>query len=111
MTSDEWLSIEGYIRNGKPEKVIEAFKQMPVEPNAVIINLLLNACAKYVNAESIRVGKETLRRLPSNFLQNPYLVSSAINTLMKFREVEEAERVFGSAQNKDMITYGAMMKG
>lgn len=103
--------MKGYIRNGKPEKVIESFKKMSVEPNEVLINLFFNACAKHVNAESIRLGKETLRQLPPSFLLNQFVINSAIDMLMKFGEVEEAERRFHSSKSKDMITYGIMMKG
>ena len=39
------------------------------------------------------------------------LVNAAINMLMKFRDVMEAEHLFESLKNRSLISYGAMMQG
>ena len=42
---------------------------------------------------------------------NNVLSNSAVHMLMRFRDIQGAERVFGMTKNKTVVTYGAMMQG
>ncbi|CAM4978137.1 unnamed protein product [Rotaria socialis] len=101
---------KGYISNNMPEKVIELFETISVEVDEVLIIILFNACAKLCNSQAIKLGRDTLNRLPVSFLRNPTLVNSAIDMLMKFGDVNQAENLFEKMQKKTLITYGAMMQ-
>jgi ribosomal protein L18E len=78
--------------------------------NEVIVVILFNACAKLCNAHSVKFGKDVLNRLPKSFLQHQTLNTSAINMLMKFGQVKDAERLFEQVMNKTIVNYGSMMQ-
>ncbi|CAF4682722.1 unnamed protein product, partial [Rotaria magnacalcarata] len=61
--------------------------------------------------QAIKLGRDTLNRLPISFLRNPTLVNSAIDMSMKFGDVNQAENLFEKIQKKTLVTYGAMMQG
>ncbi|CAF3020938.1 unnamed protein product [Rotaria socialis] len=102
---------KGYISNNMPEKVIELFEKISIKIDEVIIILLFNACAKLCNNRAIKTGRDALNRLPTSFLQNQKLINAAIDMLMKFGDVNQAEVLFEKTQNKTLVTYGAMMQG
>ncbi|CAF4001813.1 unnamed protein product [Rotaria sp. Silwood1] len=94
-----------------PEKVIELFEKISIEIDEVIIIMLFNACAKLCNSHAIQIGNNILKQLPSSFLHHQKLVNSAIDMLMKFGDVNQAEFLFKKIQNKTLVTYGAIMQG
>ncbi|CAF4590753.1 unnamed protein product, partial [Rotaria magnacalcarata] len=49
--------------------------------------------------------------MPENYRNNNITSTSAIDMLMKFGDVESAERIFRLMKTKNIITYGAMVKG
>ncbi|CAM4827283.1 unnamed protein product [Rotaria magnacalcarata] len=102
---------KGYISNNMPEKVLELFEKISIKIDELIIILLFNACAKLCNNRAIKTGRDALNRLPTSFLQNQKLINAAIDILMKFGDVNQAEVVFETTQNKTLVTYGAMMQG
>jgi pentatricopeptide repeat protein len=108
--TDRFIQL-GYISNGMPAKVLELFDQMSVEPHAVIITLLFNACAKLADANAVQRGKDMLKHLPSSCFDDQILINSAIDMLMRFGDVEHAERLFSRLQKKNIYTYGAMING
>jgi pentatricopeptide repeat protein len=94
-----------------PEKAIELFEKISIKVDEVIIIILFNACAKLSNDHAIKVGKDVLNRLPNSFLHHQNLINSAIDMLMKFGHVKDAERMFEQMKKKSIVTYGAMMQG
>jgi pentatricopeptide repeat protein len=84
---------------------------MPLKPNVVILLIFFHACAELANDQAKKRGKAVLQQLPQAFLTDVNLMTSAINMLMKFGEVTDAEKVFHSMTTKNIVTYGAMMKG
>ncbi|CAF5228110.1 unnamed protein product, partial [Rotaria magnacalcarata] len=59
----------------------------------------------------MKIGKKLLAEMPENYRNNDIASTSAIDMLMKFGDVESAERIFRSIKTKNIITYGAMIKG
>ena len=94
-----------------PERVLELFEKMSIETDEVIITLLFNACAKLSNNDAIKLGKDVFNRLPISFFQHQKLINSAIDMLMKFGNVKEAEILFEQIKRKTLVSYGAMMQG
>ncbi|CAF4322475.1 unnamed protein product, partial [Rotaria magnacalcarata] len=49
--------------------------------------------------------------MPENYRNHNITSTSAIDMLMKFGDVESAERIFRSIKAKDANIYGALMNG
>ncbi|CAF4716592.1 unnamed protein product, partial [Rotaria socialis] len=73
--------------------------------------MAFNVCAKLGNDRAIKIGNKLLDELPDNCKSSTATLNSALHMLMKFGNVQNAERVFKSIPKKDVITYAAMMKG
>ena len=101
----------GYISNGRPEKVLQLFHQMPVKPDRVIITLVFNACARVASPQAIQLGQRLIDRMPSIYFDNRVVIGSAIHMLMKFGDVIAAENLFSRMKIHDKTTYGVMLNG
>ena len=110
-TSLNRVSFPGYISNGMPQKVLELFPKMTVEPDRVISTLLFNACAKVATPQAIELGENLLARMPDSYCSNPIVMGSAINMLMRFGRVPLAEDLFSRMKKRDVSTYGVMING
>ena len=94
-----------------PEKVLELYPQMNVELNPVISTLLFNACAKLTTPQAIELGEKVLTRMPHSYFSNTIVIGSAIDMLMRFRQVPRAEDLFSRMKKRDVSTYGVMIHG
>lgn len=98
----------GYMSNNMPEKVLE---KISVKFDKVLITILFNVCVKLSNSYSIKVEKGVLDRLPIKVLQHEKLINSAIDILMKFGDLSNAERLFQEISKQSLVTYGTIMQG
>ncbi|CAF1155485.1 unnamed protein product [Rotaria sp. Silwood1] len=89
-----------------PEKVLDLFLQMNIQPDHIIQTILFTACAQVANARTKDIGRKLLQQMPQHFHKNNILLTSALNMLMKFGDIENAENLFKMIENKDIITYG-----
>ncbi|CAF1641852.1 unnamed protein product [Rotaria magnacalcarata] len=105
------VMFKGLITNNVAEKVLDLFDEMKIEPDQFNLSTLFNACAVLNNNRAKKTGKKLLDEMPENYRNNNITSTSAINMLMKFGDVETAERIFRSIKTKNIITYGAMVKG
>ncbi|CAF1650844.1 unnamed protein product, partial [Rotaria magnacalcarata] len=103
--------VKGYVGNEMFEKALDLFEQIDIELGDVAYTIVFNACAKLCNDRAMKIGKELLAKMPENSRNNNITTNSAIDMLMKFGDVESAERIFRSIKTKNIITYGAMVKG
>ncbi|CAF3435814.1 unnamed protein product [Rotaria socialis] len=104
------IVFKGLIANNAVEKVFDLFDEMKIEPDQFTLSILFNACAVLNNNRAMKIGKRLLAEMPENYRNNNITSTSAIDMLMKFSDVESAERIFRSMKTKNIITYGAMMK-
>ncbi|CAF2155602.1 unnamed protein product, partial [Rotaria magnacalcarata] len=102
---------KGLITNNVAEKVLDLFDEMKIEPDQFTLSVLFNACAVLNNNRAMKTGKKLLAKMPENYRNNNITSTSAIDMLMKFGDVESAERIFRLMKTKNIITYGAMVKG
>ncbi|CAF0765453.1 unnamed protein product [Rotaria sordida] len=102
---------KGLISNNMPEKVLDLFDEMTFKPDKFILAVLFNACGEVANDRAMKIGRKLLDDMLNNYRNDIVLLNSAIDMLMKFGDVQGAERIFGSIKTKDIITYNAMMKG
>ncbi|CAF1347256.1 unnamed protein product, partial [Rotaria magnacalcarata] len=103
--------MKGYIENKTFEKALDLFEQIHLGLTNVTYTIVFNACAKLCNDRAMKIGKELLTKMPENYRNHNVISTSAIDMLMKFRDVESAERIFRSIETKNIITYNAMIKG
>ncbi|CAF1264235.1 unnamed protein product [Adineta steineri] len=94
-----------------PENVLDLYEKMNIKANPATLTTLFSACSKVANDRAKNIGKESLQKMPNDYYNNNILLTSAINMLMKFNDIQNAEKLFGMIKNKDIITYGSMMKG
>ncbi|CAF5128029.1 unnamed protein product, partial [Rotaria magnacalcarata] len=102
---------KGLITNNVAEKVLDLFDEMKIEPNQFNLSTLFNACAVLNNNRAMKIGKKLLDEMPENYRNDNITSNSAIDMLMKFGDVESAERIFRSMKTKNIITYNATIKG
>lgn len=86
------------------DQVPELFNDMSVKPDEIALTLLFNACAKLTDANAIKTGKEVLKRISSFIVNHDHLMNSAIDMLMKFGDVAEAENLFKRSRTKSVVS-------
>jgi pentatricopeptide repeat protein len=103
--------MKGYVSNGMPSKALDLFERTSMKPNEITLLILFNACAKVANAQAKKIGRDLLGQLADQRLDDEKLINSALDMLMKFGDVEHAERLFNGMKKRSIVTYGAMMQG
>ncbi|CAF5190211.1 unnamed protein product, partial [Rotaria magnacalcarata] len=103
--------VKGYVGNEMFEKALDLFEEIDIELGDVTYTIIFNACAKLCNDRAMKIGKELLAKMPENYRNNNIISTSAIDMLMKFGDIESAERIFRSIKAKGTKIYGALMNG
>ncbi|CAF1267794.1 unnamed protein product, partial [Didymodactylos carnosus] len=92
-------------------KVIE---QQQLKFSAVTYNLVINACIQIGNSESFEKGKHYYKQLLQDekiqLSDDIILRTSLIDLYGKSGDVKTAEKIFNDMNNRDVTTYGALMK-
>ena len=101
----------GYVMNNLAEKALDLFDEVSSKANDVLYTIVFSACADLCNQRAAHFGKTLFEKMSSTLLNNTVVISSAIHMLMKFGDVAHAERLFQRINQKNVVTYGAMMKG
>ncbi|CAF3023695.1 unnamed protein product [Rotaria sp. Silwood2] len=107
----KYFSSLGLINNNIPEKVFDLLEEMKLKPDNYNLTVLFNACAQLANDRAMKIGRKLLHEMPVIYRNDTFLLNSAMHMLMKFGDIQSAERIFNLIKKKDIITYGAMMKG
>ncbi|CAF1450174.1 unnamed protein product, partial [Rotaria magnacalcarata] len=102
---------KGLISNNMAEKVFDLLDEMEIKPNSFTLAILFKACAELANDRAIKIGRKLLDEMPENYRNNVVVLNSAMHMLMKFGDIQSAERIFRSNKKKDIITYNAIIKG
>lgn len=77
----------------------------------MIFTLVFTACAASSSQRAIQLGNQLLQQISIKKEENIVLITSAINMLMKFGQIKQAEELFSSSINKDTVIWSAMIKG
>ncbi|CAF4176991.1 unnamed protein product, partial [Rotaria magnacalcarata] len=88
--------VKGYVGNELFEKALDLFEQIHFSLTNVTYTIVFNACAKLCNDRAMKVGKKLLAEMPENCRNDNTTSNSAIDMLMKFGDIERAERIFRS---------------
>ncbi|CAF1687928.1 unnamed protein product [Adineta ricciae] len=92
-------------------KVFALLDEMKIKPDSFTLAILFKACAELATDRAIKIGRKLLDEMPENYRNNVVVLNSAMHMLMKFGDVESAERVFRSIKAKGAKIYGALMNG
>ncbi|CAF3401905.1 unnamed protein product [Rotaria socialis] len=103
--------LKGYVDNEMFEKALDLFEHMNCDLDHAMYTMAFSACAKLGNDRAIKIGNKLLDELPDNCKSSTATLSSAVHMLMKFGDIQNAERVFKIIEKKNLITYGALMNG
>ncbi|CAF4127433.1 unnamed protein product [Rotaria sordida] len=103
--------MKGYVKNQMSEKALDLIEQIELNLNNVAYTIAFNACAELANDRAMKIGKKLLDELPENLRNNNVVLNSAIQMLIKFGDIQNAENLFQSIKKKDIITYGVLMNG
>ncbi|CAF4946817.1 unnamed protein product, partial [Rotaria magnacalcarata] len=104
-------SAERYVGNEMFERASDLFEQIHLNFDSVTYTVVFNACAGLANDRAMKIEKKLLAKMPENYRNDNITSTSAIDMLMKFGDVESAERIFRSIKAKGAIIYGALMNG
>ncbi|CAM4894552.1 unnamed protein product [Rotaria socialis] len=83
--------MKGYVENNMPENALDLFERMSLSPNDIIYIIIFNASSKLANERAITIGKKTL------------------HMLMRFNDIQRAERLFELIKKKNIFSYDIMM--
>jgi len=84
---------------------------MIIEPDEVNLAIIFKACGQLNNDRAIKLGKKFLHQNLHRIQNDKITLTSAINMCMKFNDIKTAEYIFKMMKNKDIVTYGSLMKG
>ncbi|KAF8033735.1 hypothetical protein BT93_C0100 [Corymbia citriodora subsp. variegata] len=104
--------ISGYAQNGLTDAAILLFQNMQtfkVQPNPVTVTSILSACAQL---GALSLGKwvhDLVKR--EGFHLNIYVMTALIDMYAKCGSIVEAQRIFDSMQEKNVVTWNSMICG
>jgi hypothetical protein len=84
---------------------------MIIQPDAITLIIIFTTCTQVNDDRAKKIGNKLLNQMPNDSRNNTILLTSAIHMLMSFGDVKSAEQLFESIKKKDVVSYGAMMKG
>jgi len=105
------IFILGFIMNDQAEKVLDLVDQMKVKPDQYNLTMIFSACAKVKNARAKAIGIKLFDTMPNHFKTDVILLNAALNMLISIDEIDRAEILFNSIKRKDVVSYGALLKG
>ena len=100
----------GYLLNAMANKALDLFERMPLTPNGIVYSTVFQACAAILDERSITLGNKLIHSVSNQSTTDVFVFNSALQMLTKFDDVKRAEHLFQSIKNKDMYTFGSMMK-
>ncbi|KAH7860674.1 hypothetical protein Vadar_016591 [Vaccinium darrowii] len=108
-----WNSmISGYAQIGQIEMAISLFQEMQgleICPYPVTITSILSACAQL---RALSLGKWVHRLIKNgSFESNIYVSTALVDMYAKCGSIAEARRLFDNMQEKDVVTWNAMISG
>ncbi|UJR29210.1 hypothetical protein I4U23_010424 [Adineta vaga] len=103
--------MKGYNHNEMFEKVLDLYEEMSLVPDETIYTIIFNTCSHLSNDRALQIGKKLLNSMNKKFYNNDIIITSAIQMLMNFNLVNDAEYLFRKAKSKSVFTYHAMING
>ncbi|CAF1390885.1 unnamed protein product [Adineta ricciae] len=102
---------KGLISMKKSKEVLNLYEQNKMKLDEGAFVMVSKACSEICDDRAKRIGKQLMDDLPEDLKGSEKVMNSTIFMLMKFGNVDEAEKLFRQMKHKTIYTYGAMMKG
>ncbi|CAF1320958.1 unnamed protein product [Adineta steineri] len=103
------VMMSGYLKNNRPEEVIDIFMKLNNQMDEINLLIFFSACAELGNEKGLKLGKQIYSKLLSNRkLFSEKVVHSILNMFSKCSDIENAEKLFQKL-NKNTISYECMM--
>jgi len=105
------LSFLGYLKNNRPEQVIDLFFKLDNQMDEINLLVFFSACAGLGNEKGLTLGKQIFSRLSQHSKGkqlNEKVLPAVLNMFIKCYDIDNAEKLFRQL-NKNPITYGCMM--
>ncbi|CAF1519493.1 unnamed protein product, partial [Adineta steineri] len=103
------VMMSGYLKNNRPEEVIDIFMKLNNQMDEINLLIFFSACAELGNEKGLKLGKHIYSKLLSNRkLLSEKVIHSILNMFSKCSDIENAEKLFKKL-NKNTISYGCMM--
>ena len=84
---------------------------MTIEPDEFMYTSIFNACKQLNNDRARKFGYKFIDQMPNHFRKNDIVLTSMLHMLMIFNDVTRAEHIFQLIEKKDIVCYGAVLKG
>ncbi|CAF1584718.1 unnamed protein product, partial [Adineta ricciae] len=101
---------KGLISMKKSKEVLNLYEQNKMKLDEGVFVMVSKACSETCDDRAMRIGKQLIDDLPEDLKGSEKVMNSTILMLMKFGNVDEAEKLFRQMKHKTIYTYGAMMK-
>ena len=94
-----------------PDRLLDLLDEMTIEPDQVNLIFIFDACAQLADDRAKFIGKKLFNLKLQQIRHNIIALNTTIHMFMSFGDVKTAEDIFEMIENKDIVSYGAMMKG
>jgi pentatricopeptide repeat protein len=105
------LSSLGYLKNNRPEQVIDLSFKLDDQMDEINLLVFFSACAELGNENGLKIGKQIFTRLSQQSKGEQLhqkVLHAVLNMFTKCSDIENAEKLFIQL-NKNSISYGCMM--
>ena len=101
----------GLIWNDRHEEALTLFEQMTIIPDKILFTIVFSLCADVCNDRSMKLGRKIFSKMPEKYFKDTIVMNSALNMFLTIGDMDKAKELFTSIKSKDLVSYGAMMKG
>lgn len=101
----------GLIYNNQSEDALTLFENMTIAPDRILVTIALTICADVANERSTKLGRQIFSKIYGKYSQDIIVMNSALNMFAKIGDMDKAKELFSSMKSKDLVSYGAMIKG
>lgn len=91
--------------------MLDSINEMKIEPDQYLLGMIFRACAQVNNDKAKDIGMKLFDKMPNSFLANPALLTSTLNMLVSFGNINRAEKLFFSMKTPNVFSYGVLLKG
>jgi hypothetical protein len=82
----------GLLENHRAQEAFDLIREMRLVPNEYILTLLFKACSQIGSDQAFEFGKQMLDKVPERFQNETFLLTSALNMLVKSGDTSSGEK-------------------
>ena len=102
----------GLADHQRAEEGLRLFERMKnIERNEYTYSALFKICEKIGDGDALHRGQMIFRTMPKKYQQNPVLLTSFLQMLIKCGDLHSAEEFFNRMEKKSVFVYAIMMTG